>query len=191
MRAMADQVVGRCIDHIASLDRQPACGDVDAAALCRELREDVPERGVPLEPLLDSLFRDWVPRSFTAPGPGYLAFIPGGGVYPAALADFITNTTNQFNVSVFDSSMNLVDSVIVNNSDPSGLTPDYDHAIDLTGVTGRYLRVATTSDSFLAISELQVFAAVPEPSALMFAGLGLVGLMGRRRANRRTAIVER
>jgi hypothetical protein len=32
--------------------------------------------------------------------------------------------------------MNLVDSVLVNNSDPSGPTPDYDHAIDLTGVTG-------------------------------------------------------
>jgi aromatic-L-amino-acid decarboxylase len=96
MRAMADEVVGRCIDHIVSLDRQPACGDVNAAALCRELRESAPEHGVALEPLLDSLFRDWVPRSFTAPGPGYLAFIPGGGVYPAALADFITNTTNRY-----------------------------------------------------------------------------------------------
>ena len=29
-------------------------------------------------------------------GPGYLAFIPGGGVFPAALADLITNTTNRF-----------------------------------------------------------------------------------------------
>ena len=45
---MADEVVGRCIAHIASLDRQPACGDVDAAALCRELREPVPEHGVAL-----------------------------------------------------------------------------------------------------------------------------------------------
>jgi len=92
MRAMADQVVTRCIDHIASLDRQPACGDVDAAELCRTLRESVPEHGVPLEPLLDQLFRDWIPRSFTAPSPGYLAYIPGGGLYPAALADFIAGT---------------------------------------------------------------------------------------------------
>jgi autotransporter-associated beta strand protein len=71
----------------------------------------------------------------------------------------ITNTTGQFDVEVFDSSMNLVDSVIVNNSDPSGTTPDYDQAIDLTGVTGRYVRVATTTDSYLALAELQVFAA--------------------------------
>jgi aromatic-L-amino-acid decarboxylase len=96
MRAMADVVVGRCIAHIASLDRQPACGDVDAAALCRAMREAAPEQGVALGPLLDQLFADWIPRSFTAPSPGYLAYIPGGGLYPAALADFITDTTNRY-----------------------------------------------------------------------------------------------
>ena len=96
MRAMAEDVVGRCIAHIASLDRQPVCGDVDAAELCRALRESAPEQGVALGPLLDRLFRDWIPRSFTAPSPGYLAYIPGGGLYPAALADFIADTTNRY-----------------------------------------------------------------------------------------------
>jgi aromatic-L-amino-acid/L-tryptophan decarboxylase len=96
MRAMADAVVERCVAHIASLDRQPACGDVDAGALCRAMREPAPEEAVPLEPLLEALFRDWVPRSFNAPSPGYFAFIPGGGLYPAALADFIANTTNRY-----------------------------------------------------------------------------------------------
>ena len=93
---MADEVVQRCIAHIASLDRQPACGDVDAAELCRALREPAPQHGAALEPLLDQLFRDWIPRSFTAPGPGYLAYIPGGGIFPAALADFIADTTNRY-----------------------------------------------------------------------------------------------
>jgi len=93
---MADEVVARCIDHITTLDRQPSRGDVDAAELCRALREPAPEQATALGPLLDSLFYDWIPRSFTASGPGYLAYIPGGGVYPAALADFITNTTNRY-----------------------------------------------------------------------------------------------
>ena len=93
---MADEVVGRCLAHIASLDRQPVCGDVDAAELCRSMREPAPEQGVALEPLLDRLFRDWIPRSFTASSPGYLAYIPGGGTYPAALADFIADTTNRY-----------------------------------------------------------------------------------------------
>jgi len=96
MRAMADDVVTRCLEHIAALPDQPSCGNVDAAALCQSMREPVPEQGTALGPLLDRLFADWVPRSFTASGPGYLAFIPGGGVFPAALADFITDTTNRY-----------------------------------------------------------------------------------------------
>jgi hypothetical protein len=32
MRAMADAVVSRCVDHIVSVERQPSCGDVDAGA---------------------------------------------------------------------------------------------------------------------------------------------------------------
>jgi len=96
MRAMADDVVARCVAHIESLPQQPACGDVDAAELCRAMREPAPEQGATLDSLLDPLFREWIPRSFTAPGPGYLAFIPGGGLYPAALADLITNTVNRY-----------------------------------------------------------------------------------------------
>jgi aromatic-L-amino-acid decarboxylase len=96
MRAMADAVVARCIDHIASLPSQPARGDVDAADFCRALREPSPETGTPLAQLLDALFNDCVPRSFTAAGPGYLGYIPGGGLYPAALADFIADTTNRY-----------------------------------------------------------------------------------------------
>jgi aromatic-L-amino-acid decarboxylase len=96
MRAMADAVVARCLEHLATLPQQPSCGNVDAGPLCRSMRECAPEDGTPLEPLLDQLFGEWMPRSFTASGPGYLAFIPGGGVFPAALADFITDTTNRY-----------------------------------------------------------------------------------------------
>src|SRR6185369_1363091 len=65
------------------------------------------------------------------------------------------------NVQVFDSSMSLVNSVLVNNSDVSGSTPGYDHTIDLTGVTGQFIRVSTTTDSYLAFAELQAFGVVP------------------------------
>ncbi len=96
MREMAREVTERVINHIQSLPDQPASGDVRAEGLCRALRESVPDSPVPLAPLLDELFDRWVPRSFTAPGPGYLAFIPGGGLFPAALADFIADGVNRF-----------------------------------------------------------------------------------------------
>lgn len=96
MRTMADAVTARCIDHIASLPSQPILGDVAAEDLCRSLREPAPEAGSALEPLLDLIFDQCIPRSFNAPAPGYLAYVPGGGVYPAALANFIADTTNRF-----------------------------------------------------------------------------------------------
>jgi aromatic-L-amino-acid decarboxylase len=96
MLRMGEATLRRMVDHIASLEIQPACGDVDVPDLCRELREPAPEDGVALEPLLDRLLAEWVPRSFTASGPGYLAYIPGGGLFPAALADLVADTTNRY-----------------------------------------------------------------------------------------------
>jgi len=96
MRAMADAVVSRCIEHVASVAAQPSCGNVDAAELCRAMREPPPEQGSALDGLLDRLFEEYIPRSFNSASPGYLAYIPGGGVYPAALADFIADTVNRY-----------------------------------------------------------------------------------------------
>ena len=97
MQAMGDAVVARAVAHLGALGDMPACGDyTDIEGLCRSMREDAPEQGTPLEALLDPLFDEWIPRSFTTPGAGYFAYIPGGGVYPAALADFIADTTNRY-----------------------------------------------------------------------------------------------
>jgi aromatic-L-amino-acid decarboxylase len=96
MRAMGQAVLDRLIDYISSLDDQPACGDVRAEELCRAMREPAPEHGSALEDLLVPLFRDWIPRSYNAASPGYLAYIPGGGLFPAALADLISDGVNRF-----------------------------------------------------------------------------------------------
>jgi len=96
MRAMADQVVARCVEHITSLTQQPLYGVQDVESLCRGMREPSPASGTPLGSLLDDLFTTYIPQSFNTPAPGYLAYIPGGGLFPAALADFIANTTNRY-----------------------------------------------------------------------------------------------
>src|SRR5512143_601038 len=96
MRRMIEDAAARAIAHIVRLGEQPACGDVQAASLARALREEIPEHPADFGALMDRFFAEWLPRSFTAPGPGYLAFIPGGGLYPAAVADFLADTTNRF-----------------------------------------------------------------------------------------------
>jgi len=96
MHAMGDAVLRRVIAHLATIEEQPIRGDVDAAELCRALREPAPEQGTTLDPLLEALFDEWIPRSYNTASPGYLAFIPSGGIFPAVLADLISNGVNRY-----------------------------------------------------------------------------------------------
>lgn len=97
MTAMGRWVLDRVVAHVASIAEQPASGDVDARDLCRALREDeAPETGRELPAILGPYFDEWVGRSFTTPGPGYLAFVPGGGIFPTALADLVSDGTNRY-----------------------------------------------------------------------------------------------
>ncbi len=96
MLAMGDAVLRRVVRHLASIGEQPVRGDVDAAELCRAMREPAPERGSDLEPLLETLFEEWIPRTYNTASPGYLAFIPSGGVFPGALADLVSNGVNRY-----------------------------------------------------------------------------------------------
>ncbi|MBI3272391.1 MAG: aminotransferase class V-fold PLP-dependent enzyme [Planctomycetes bacterium] len=82
-------------DYLLSLPNQPA-SDADAAEPLRSgLREPAPESGRPMDELLARL-RPAVLASFNTAGPGYLAFIPGGGVYAAALADYVALSVNRY-----------------------------------------------------------------------------------------------
>ena len=90
-RAVADLVLA----HLRSLDRQPSFDLDGVEALRASFREPVPEAGQPLEGLLERL-EAAIAKSYNTAGPGYLAYIPGGGVYASALADFIATATNRY-----------------------------------------------------------------------------------------------
>ena len=97
MRAMADQVLERVIDHVATLAEQGAVGDMpEAEARSRELHHPIPEEGMDLAEALEPLFERWIPGTFNSAGPGYLGFVPGGGLFPCALADLIADATNRY-----------------------------------------------------------------------------------------------
>ncbi len=96
MRAMIDQAAERVVEHIASLPSQPASYTQDGRPAASALVEELPEQGAPFEALLDLLFDRAVPPSFNTAGPGYLAYIPGGGVFPSAVADLIANAVNRY-----------------------------------------------------------------------------------------------
>lgn len=96
MRALVDEAMRRIVAHIESLPEQPAMNVEGATEYARTLIEPLPRRGESYEQLLNFLFEDAIPRSFTAAGPGYLAYVPGGGLFHAAVADLIANAVNRY-----------------------------------------------------------------------------------------------
>src|SRR5512139_1994598 len=95
LEEMTRAVARLVLDHVSSLDTQPAHELAGAAALRASFREGVPEAGRPLDDVLGRL-EGAIAKSYNTAGPGYLAYIPGGGVYASALADFIATATNRY-----------------------------------------------------------------------------------------------
>jgi len=95
MRAMGESALEYLIGFIHGLDDAPAEATEGAVELARELRGAPPERGGDFEPLFDEARRA-IAHTFEYAGPGYLAYIPGGGLYTAALADFLAQGVNRY-----------------------------------------------------------------------------------------------
>jgi len=97
MRSLVDEATDRIVAYIESLPDQPSV-DVDGATeLAKSLIEiDPPEDGQKPEELFDLLFDRLIPSSFNTAGPGYLAYIPGGGIFHSAVADLIADATNRY-----------------------------------------------------------------------------------------------
>ncbi len=88
--------MARIVPHVASLGEQPAADVEHAAEAARALVAPMPRTGRPFEELLALLFERAVPQSFNTAGPGYLAYIPGGGLFSSAVADLIANAVNRY-----------------------------------------------------------------------------------------------
>jgi aromatic-L-amino-acid decarboxylase len=87
------------LDHLHDLETAPAAGPVGAAGaqIAAEVSRAIGEEPLPggIDEVVRLLDRA-AAASLTAPGPGYLAYIPGGGLYGAALADFVADCLNRY-----------------------------------------------------------------------------------------------
>jgi aromatic-L-amino-acid decarboxylase len=96
MRKMSEEAVRAVVDHIASLPGSSRSGLEGSEEIARSLREPPPETGTGFKSLLELLMSKVIPASINSAHPTYIAFIPGGGLFPAAIADFIGSATNRF-----------------------------------------------------------------------------------------------
>lgn len=96
MRRMVSLAMRRIVAHLESLPEQPPANLDGAFRLARSLVEPLPEDGTPYSELLAFLFDRAIPKSFNSASPGYLAYIPGGGLFHAAVADLIADSVNRY-----------------------------------------------------------------------------------------------
>jgi aromatic-L-amino-acid/L-tryptophan decarboxylase len=96
MRAMGAAVTEALVAWIGGLADAPAEATEGALDVARRLAAAPPEHATgDLAALLDEAL-EAARHTFEYSGPGYLAYIPGGGLYTAALAEFLAQGLNRY-----------------------------------------------------------------------------------------------
>jgi aromatic-L-amino-acid decarboxylase len=109
LRHMVEIAMERVAAHLESLPEQPMSYSSGGEDLARSLREEaLPEEATPFTELLDTVFDRALDKTYNTPSPGYLAYIPGGGLLHAAVADLIANAINRY-VGVWVAAPGLVE----------------------------------------------------------------------------------
>jgi aromatic-L-amino-acid decarboxylase len=95
MRAMGEAVLAYLIEFTQGLNDAPADATEGGIELAVRLRESPPEVGGRWDELFDQA-QQAIAHTYEYAGPGYLAYIPGGGLFTAAVAEFLAQGVNRF-----------------------------------------------------------------------------------------------
>ena len=96
LREILESLAPRLAAYVDGLSQQPAWSPVDAEAIAARFREPVPDAPTPLQPLLETVLGDLFQQGFNTASPGYLAFIPGGGLPISAVANLVAGIINRY-----------------------------------------------------------------------------------------------
>jgi aromatic-L-amino-acid decarboxylase len=96
MFQMGETVLKHVVEHIEHLP-DSSCNDLDRfPEIADFFAEPPPENGTDFEPILNFLMKSAIPASMTHPHPSFMGYIPAGGLFPSAVADFIAAATNRY-----------------------------------------------------------------------------------------------
>ncbi|MDP6556849.1 MAG: pyridoxal-dependent decarboxylase [Pirellulaceae bacterium] len=96
MRELVELSLAHLDTFLSSLPEQEAWNNANAEQAARSVMEPMPEQGQAVQTILRRFFDEVVPVALNTTSPGYLAYVPGGGLPQAAVADLIAGITNRF-----------------------------------------------------------------------------------------------
>ncbi len=146
-RALVAAALTPLTAHLAAIPDLPldgvAADPAATAALTQSLREPLPGQGTDAAALLTDLIARVVPHSFTTVSPGFMAYVPGGGLLHAAVADLIADAVNRY-VTVWRAAPGLaeIERTVVR------------WLCDIVGYPAAALGVLTTGGSLATLSAL-------------------------------------
>jgi len=94
-RALRGAVVASSERFLRKLDTSPAYSETEDKGLGL-LDAPISEHGIAIEAAIERLERDVIGPGGNPASPGYLAYIPGGGLYHSALGDFLAAVSNKY-----------------------------------------------------------------------------------------------
>jgi len=94
-RALRGAVVASSERFLRKLDTSPAYSETEHKGLGL-LDAPISEHGIAIEAAIERLERDVIGPGGNPASPGYLAYIPGGGLYHSALGDFLAAVSNKY-----------------------------------------------------------------------------------------------
>ena len=96
IRQMLELTTDKIIAFLNDIDKPVKFDTQKAREDAFQQSETLPENESTLKDILDDLFQNKIPCAFPTTHPGFMAYIPGGGIFHTALADLISKVTNRY-----------------------------------------------------------------------------------------------
>lgn len=95
MRAMGEAALGYVVRFLQGVGDAPASDYEGAEDLARAFRSEAPDVGASFDETLGRI-AEAASKGINTAGPGFLGYIPGGGLFATSLADFLANSINRY-----------------------------------------------------------------------------------------------
>ena len=96
LQLLLSEVGERIAGFVRTIGEQPTQASDRFDPNASWLDDPLPQEATPAKAILDLLFNEVIPCAYNPASPGYLAYVPGGGIFSAALGELVAGVVNRY-----------------------------------------------------------------------------------------------